>query len=246
MLDQSKAEPGTQQYYHHWQEPEYVDRIAGKQLGDFFRSETHFLEEVAPHIQSILDVGCASGRFNELLRQVCSDFEYTGLDLSLEGIERGRMMYPESEFFHANALEFTTAKTFDLVNATGVCQHEPQFTKLIESMISWSNRYVLFDVKLGKIDEHIVDINRAFCRHEMPMYFIVLSFEQLLTFLRTQPTIASISVYGYPTPLNSVTVVPDALGEIVSAGILLKKGNPDDQTGPNIEVSLPEWLVGRQ
>ena len=233
-------------HYLHWQEPSVVSKFAYKEVTDFFRSEAHILNQITPWVSSVLDIGCASGRFIELLRQYIHDFTYTGLDLSLESIQNACRLYPDSRFFHANGLDFSISETFDLVNATGVCQHEPHFEELIQNMIKLSHRYVLFDVKLATISEHLIDLKLAYRQYEPPIYFIVLSLEQLKSFLQSQKGISEISVFGYVTPRDTNTILPDTIGEVVSAGILLEKAAASGGTEPAVRLELPEFLMDYQ
>ncbi len=114
---------------------------------------------------------------------------------------------------------------FDLVNATGVMQHEPRFEDLIRNMLSWSDRFVLFDVKLAFIEQHIVDRSVSFAgKGANRLYFIILSYPGLRTFLQSLAGIARVSVYGYVTQMNKRRHVPDQIGQLVSVGILIEKG----------------------
>lgn len=225
-------------HYARWNAPDMVRAFADKKTGDFFESETRFLAEIMPHVASVLDIGCASGRFLPLLRQWRQDVAYTGIDLSAANIEIARADYPDAAFHHGNALDCDPGGPFDLVNATGVMQHEPRFEDLIGKMLYLSSGHVLFDVKLARIKNHIVDRNIAYAGSaENRLYFNLLSYPLLRAFLRGLAGLSRISVYGYATPLNRRTHVPDGISEIVSANILLVKG--DAQSG---QAALDETL----
>jgi hypothetical protein len=161
----------------------------------------------------------------------------------MESVQNARKLYPQSEFIHANALEYSTQKTFDLVNATGVCQHEPQFETLVQKMITWSDRYILFDVKLAAINDHLINIDVAYCNNESPIYFNVLSLNKLISFLKKLENISRISIYGYVTPKNARTVIPENLGSLVSAGILLEKSDSDYIDTPELHIEVPKYLT---
>jgi len=226
--------------YMNWQQPDSVQRFASKEVGDFFRSETFFLEKIGKKINSVLDVGCASGRFIELIRLYNKTCQYTGIDLVPESIEIGRQDYSDADFNVASGLDFETDKKFDLVNATGVFQHEPEFEVLLQRMIDWSRNYVLFDIKVATIDEHLVDIDRAYCESKNNrMYFNVLSWtlfrEQILQLYGVEVA----TVLGYETKPNKFTSIPGNILPFASMGVLLKKG----QGKPVLEVSeIPDFL----
>lgn len=215
----------TRETYRRWDDPDAVDRFAAKTADDFFATETHFLHDRAGGLSSVLDIGCASGRFIELLASFGAHPDYTGVDISAEQIASARSLYPHARFFHGNALDLDLQGPFDLVNATGVMQHEPQFNRLIQRMLGLSERYVLFDVKLSLLDDHISDLTRARAgTSEHPLYFNVLSTSRFMAELAGFAGVSSIALYGYETAPNASTCVPPELDRLVSAGVFLERG----------------------
>jgi SAM-dependent methyltransferase len=226
--------------HRRWDEAEVIAQFAHKGVGDFFRSETRYLEEIAADIGSVLDVGCASGRFIELLRHYGVEPDFTGVDVSAASVAHACAAYPQARFIAGDALDLTLDATFDLVNATGVCQHEPRFETLIRRMVDWSARYVLFDVKLAPIDAHLIDIGRAYCGAPgNRLHYMVLAPRLFCAFLQGLGGIGHISIYGYETPLNARTVIPKGIGPIVSAGVLLEKGSEKEA---DLRLELPSAL----
>lgn len=232
----------TDNHYDRWDEPDCVRAFSEKKVEDFFRSETHFLDRIAAELNSVLDVGCAAGRMMELLRRYDATPHFSGIDISGASVELAKRNYPESTFVAGNALEWNTDERFDLVNATGVCQHEPGFEKLIERMTEWSDRYVLFDVKLAQLSEHLIDIDRAYCGGRDRLYYIVLALPGLLDLLTTLPGVSRISIFGYETKANDRTVLPATLKPLVSAGVLLAKSERRGAE-PVVDLDLPGFLV---
>lgn len=229
-------------HYRRWNQDEIVDRFATKSVGEFFESETRLLAPLVGGIGSVIDVGCASGRFVELLASLGCRPAYTGLDLSPASIARARQLYPGHAFHCANALDFTPGAPADLVNATGVVQHEPRFAELIDRMLAWSDRYVLFDAKLAGLDAHLADIGRAHVASEPPMFFVVLSAGRLLTDLALRCDITEARIHAYETPLNARVILPDSTGPVLSAGILLVRGTPGSG-GPVFSHDIPESFL---
>ncbi|MEG3618580.1 class I SAM-dependent methyltransferase [Magnetovibrio sp. PR-2] len=219
--------------YSRWRDVDCIRGFANKGAEDFFKSETVFIDSMAHDAHSVLDIGCASGRMIELLSQKFQDLSYTGVDIVEENIRLARENYPDFAFHCTNALEFENTDTFDLVNATGVMQHEVKFEELINRMINWSNKYVLFDVKLANVDEHVVDIERSYCGKEHRLNYNLFCLPKFLEYLHGCKGLSKISLFGYETGLNNRTVVPPNVSYILSAGFLLELG---DLNGGKIEV----------
>ena len=226
--------------YRRWDDADAVARFASKTPGDFFATETHFLEGRTDDIASVLDIGCASGRLVELLASYGCHPAYTGVDISAEQVASASALYPEASFHRGNALALALPGGFDLVNATGVMQHEPRLHDLIRRMVGWSRCYVLFDVKLSDLDEDVIDITRSHAgTAQHPLFFNVLSARRFLDFLRDLDGIAAAAVFGYETPPNRNTTLPPEITRLVSAGVFLGVGE-----GPAaLSVDLPEGLL---
>lgn len=238
----------TEVYYKRWSDENCVRSFADKCAADFFASERRFLERILKDVDSVLDVGCASGRYVDLITdvrpQIRETLKYVGIDISPENIENARRLYPRYQFELVNALDFAPGQKFDLVNATGVCQHEPEFELLIERMLSWSARYVMFDVKLANVPGHVIDMTRSRAgTDDNPLYFILVSYKQLLDFLLRQPGVVNVELFGYVTPTNQRVRLPDGVEAVVSTGILIEKGSANG--APRIAMSLPLEILGR-
>ena len=237
------SNPDLGEHHRAWASSTCVNKFEGKAVEDFFRTETHFLDEIGPGLKSVLDIGCASGRFANLIACYTPSFEYTGADLVAEGVERARQNFPQHRFLVGNALDLELGSTFQLVNATGVVQHEPRFQELVERMVSWSSRYVLFDLKAAPISAHLVDWERSFVTiGDDRLYFVVLSYPRLLAWLRKMPGLATVRIYGYETKPNARTTVPPDLGPFASVGVLLELGDPqgDDVI---VDTDVPDFLA---
>jgi SAM-dependent methyltransferase len=222
-----------------WDAAEAVDQFDRKSASDFFRSEKHFLDRIAKNVDSVLDVGCAAGRLLELFKHYGVEPVFTGIDVSTASLARARAAYPAARFIEGDAVDCTLDERFNLVNATGVLQHEPRFEDLIQRMLRWSSRYVLFDVKFARLDNHLVDIERAYSGGADRLYFIALAPSKFIKTLQQSAGSSAISIFGYETATNARTVVPADLGPIVSAGVLIDNSN-SGSSSPHVE--LPSFL----
>ena len=220
------TEPSLDNHYSRWSEKQCIDKFAAKTLDDFFDSEHHFLKQMTGNASSVLDIGCASGHFLQLLRSYFETIEYMGVDIMEGMIEHARTFYPEARFLTANALTLDLDETFDIVNATGVFQHEPGIKELLQRMIDWSNRYVLFDVKFAEISGHIIDLSQSYTRGDAHnMYFNLFHYPSFIELCRSMPGVQRIEVFGYFTAPNSRTTIPAPLTRVVSANVLIEKGD---------------------
>ncbi len=235
-------------HHKHWDAETSVDKFATKTAQDFFKSEVRFIAEVGAELTSVLDVGCASGRLIELLKEYrTAPFRFVGVDLADNSIARAKALYPEHEFFTGDALDLDITGTFDLVNATGVCQHEPRFAELLDRMLAWSNRYVLFDAKLSDVAEDISDLSQAYCDHDPPFFFIVKSLSHLLGEIASRPEVRRVSLFGYETKKNAVTVLPPHVTRLVSTGVFLEKGPArTERDALEVRLELPGFLLAAQ
>lgn len=231
-------------YYQRWGEKDCINTFAGKETESFFDSERHFLKEISPNISSILDIGCGSGHFIKLMKTFIPSFDYTGVDIIAQNIENARRFYPDAQFMQGNGIDLQEDQTYNLVNATGVCQNEPRFEELILKMYTLSNRYVMFDVKIANIADHIINRDIAYCQGEdYRLYFVILNLSRLQAYLESLPQLGQLSIYGYETKPNRRTVIPKSINPLISAGILLEKsvGSLPEQDHPKVSVHIPEF-----
>jgi len=229
-----------EKHYRRWRDPDLVKRFAHKEVKEFFSTETRFLEHHGRDLASMLDIGCASGRMIELVQTYNDNVAYSGIDIVPENIELARRTYPEAEFHLCNALEFSPGRRYDLVNATGVCQHEPQFEALVRRMADLSTRYVMFDAKLASVSEHVIDIDRCYCScGDERLYYVLLSWPHFREFLLSLPGVAKIEVFGYTTPPSRNAQLPRTINHIASVGCYLSLGV---SVKPEMSVELPDWV----
>lgn len=99
----------------------------------------------------MLDVGCASGGFFNIMRSFEPAIEYTGIDLSEKAVAMAKERYPEATFVlnEGFGLPFED-NTFDLVHCTSVFNNEPNYQAILKEMYRVSNRFALADIRLLK------------------------------------------------------------------------------------------------
>ena len=223
----------------YWSHADSVEEFSQKKPEDFFKSEVHFLNLIKGGVRRVLDVGCASGRLIELMKMLCQRVSYTGIDITEDSIEQGCVLYPHARFILGNALNVELNETFDLVYSIGVFQHVPYYERLLNRMVEWSARYILFDVKAAAVSEPIVDLDRSYCKHEGDKnYFVILNWPQFRRQVLSLPDVTRISAWGYETSINQATRVPQDVLPIYSITLLLETGDSRNHTEVDEDVPL--------
>ena len=136
-----------------WSNQSAIDYYSENRHGisDLYPSETIFLPRVLFPGAKVLDVGCASGGFFNIMRSYEPHIEYTGVDISERAVELAKERYPEATFIVTEGFELVFANnTFDVVHCTSVFNNEPNYQAMLQEMYRVSNRFVLVDIRLLK------------------------------------------------------------------------------------------------
>jgi SAM-dependent methyltransferase len=139
----------TKPHYGIWSQDKIVAGYKAKGKADFFATDLYFLSRISRDVKSILDVACAAGSLIEVFKQYRYDAEYVGFDIAPENIAAAKELYPRQKFEVADAATYQPGRKFDLVYCAGTMFHIPEYERVIGNMLSWSNRYVGFEVKFG-------------------------------------------------------------------------------------------------
>lgn len=88
---------------------------------------------------SVLDIGCASGSFIELMASAYNHAEFTGFDIAGELIDaaKERKIAAKANFFVSDALNFEPGREFDIIIASGVMSIFNDFTVPLGKWLSW-------------------------------------------------------------------------------------------------------------
>lgn len=223
-----------------WSNQEFVRRYHKKTLDQFFETEIYFISKIANNLSSTLDIGCASGRFSSFMEEYGFNGRYTGIDFCERNIEQAIRSYPGHIFLCQDALSYDLDETYDLVNATGVFQHEPRYSDLLQKMLLWSKRYVLFDLKMFSGEDHIIDREKSYRStngSDPPLFFNIHSVSRFVEDLKYIDGLQLVEIYGYPTVPNCHVKLPENVGSLFSAGVLIEKGHGNIS---EFVVHLPE------
>lgn len=201
------------------------------EASDLYPSEKIFLPRVLFPGAKVLDVGCASGGFFNIMRSYEPHIEYTGIDLSEKAVALARERYPEAEFIVTEGftLPFET-NTFDIVHCTSVFNNEPNYQEMLAEMYRVTNRFVLADIRLlkgiGSQRESVYNIQFSGKDVEATVPYVVNDADEVANFiLGLEPKPKALRGTGY---FHQVAKEADPLaGDICMTVLLIQKGAPD-------------------
>ena len=141
------------EYAKAWSQPSAIDYYSKHrhEVSDLYPSERVFLPRVLFPGIKVLDVGCASGGFFNIMRTLEPTIDYTGIDIAGPAVDLARQTYPDARFEVADGVTIPFVDgTFDLVHCTSVLVIEPRYQEVWEEMYRVSSRFVLADMRLLK------------------------------------------------------------------------------------------------
>ncbi len=111
--------------------------------------------------KSILDVGCGLGDLYPYLKSTISGFDYLGIDLVPEMVEKAKIKYPAAAFENKDVLDFN-GRTFDFVLSSGamsfkVPNHKAKYYAMIRKMFDLSRVGTSFNMldREGHVDNEL-------------------------------------------------------------------------------------------
>ena len=188
-----------------WSKQSAIDYYAQHrhEVSDLYPSEKVFLPRVLFPGIKVLDIGCASGGFFNIMRTYEPAIEYTGIDLSVKAVGMARERYPEAKFIVTEGfgLPFED-NTFDLVHCTSVFNNEPNYQAMLQEMYRVSSRFVLVDIRLlkniGKQQNSIYNIQFEGGRVEATVPYVVNDADEVANFiLGLKPKPKALRATGY-------------------------------------------------
>jgi SAM-dependent methyltransferase len=194
-----------------------------------------FLPRVLFPGAKVLDVGCASGGFFNIMRTLEPLIEYTGVDIAEPAIALARQKYPDTRFevTEGSALPFAD-DTFDIVHCTKVLVIEPRYQEVLKEMYRVSNRFVIADLRLLKGIGNERDFQNSFYkvqlnddRVEFTVPYVVNDADEVANFiLQLEPKPKALRGTGYFHQVAEEAVTP--YGEVCMTMLLVQKGGSED------------------
>ena len=199
------------------------------EISDLYPSETIFLPRVLFPGAKVLDVGCASGGFFNIMRSYEAHIEYTGVDLSERAVELAKERYPEATFIVTEGFELVFANnTFDVVHCTSVFNNEPNYQAMLQEMYRVSNRFVLMDIRLlkgiGRQAESVYNIQFNSEGVEAKVPYVVNDADEVANFvLQLNPKPKALRGTGYFHQVAKEAETPH--DEVCMSLFLIQKGD---------------------
>ena len=214
------------------------------EISDLYPSEKVFLPRVLFPGAKVLDVGCASGGFFNIMRSYEPGIEYAGVDLSARAVELARARYPEARFLVTTGFGLPFEDdTFDLVHCTSVFNNEPNYQAMLKEMYRVSNRFILIDIRLlksiGKQLESVYNIQFNGKEVEATVPYVVNDADEVADFiLNLAPQPRALSGTGYFHQVAKEANTPH--GEVCMAILLIQKGRSE---GGSTTLDLAELPI---
>lgn len=234
-----------------WSNPSAIDFYYQNrhEVSDLYPSEKVFLPRVLFPGATVLDVGCASGGFFNIMRTFEPNIEYTGIDLSEKALELARERYPEAKFVLTEGFDLPFEdNSFDIVHCTSVFNNEPNYQGMLKEMYRVSNRFVVIDIRLlkdlGTVRESVYNIQFDGAQVEAKVPYVVNDADEVANFiLQLEPKPKALRGTGY---FHQVAKEAESTQSDVCMTILLvQKGSREggqteiDLDGLPIEFSIP-------
>ena len=217
-----------------WSQPSVLDFYYKHrhEVSDLYPSEKVFLPRVLFPGIKVLDVGCASGGFFNIMRTLEPAIDYTGIDIVKAAVDLARQRYPEARFEVTSgmAIPFDDG-TFDLVHCTSVLNNEPRYQELWKEMYRVANRFVLADMRLLKdvggeesVRESRYIIQFEGQNQEAIVPYVVSDADEVISFLLSlNPRPQALRGTGYFHEVSELADTP--YSQVCMSLLLVEKGN---------------------
>ena len=203
------------------------------ELSDLYPSEKVFLPRVLFPGAKVLDVGCASGGFFNIMRSFEPHIEYTGIDLSDKAVGLATERYPDARFMVTTGFRLPFQdNNFDIVHCTSVFNNEPNYQEMLEEMYRVSTRFVLIDIRLskdlGKQLQSVYNIQFNSKKVEATVPYVVNDADEVVNFiLQLKPRPRALYGTGYFHQVaKEAETTPD---DVCMAVLLIQKGVRSDE-----------------
>ena len=162
-----------------------------KPKDDFFTCLKIIKKEIKTKNNSILDVGCANGEFLHFLKNNLKNNNYFGLDTNKKflKIAKKNFFLKDVIFIKKDLFKFKSKDKFDLVICMGVSHLLKDIKKLIQKLISLTNKngFLIVDGFFNKYDIDTITYYKDYSLKQKKIWkcdFNQFSKKNLITFLK--------------------------------------------------------------
>ncbi len=222
------------EYAKQWSQPSALDYYSKHrhEWSDLYPSEQVFLPRVLFPGIKVLDVGCASGGFFNIMRTLEPTIDYIGIDIAQPAVDLARQKYPEARFEVTSGMAIPYDDgTFDLVHCTSVLNNEPRYPEIWTEMYRVANRFVLADMRLLKDiggrenaqdSRYIIQFEGQ--DQEAVVPYVVSDADEVISFLLSlNPRPQALRGTGYFHEISELADTP--FSQVCMSILLLEKGN---------------------
>ena len=219
-----------------WSQLSAVDHYSQyrQNVEDLYPSEQVFLPRVLFPGVKVLDVGCATGGFFNIMLTLEPAIDYTGIDIAEAPIEAAWEKYPEAKFLVTDGMSIPFADNeFDLVHCTSVLVIEPRYREILAEMYRVSNRFVLADMRLLKnmnvnedpaLSYYRIQFEGEFDGGTVP--YVVSDADKVVNSILTlEPRPRALRATGYFHTVSAMANTP--YKEVCMTIFLIQKGHTD-------------------
>jgi len=206
-------------------------------------------------VHSIMDVGCATGRFYRFFRKTFPEAAYHGFDISRVAIEHATNLYPHSDFSVFDGDPTTVGgPNPDLIFCRDVLFHQPTPKEFLAKLYETSGKYLIMRIRTREVGATVFDWEQS-CQLSYNNWvpYIVFNTKELTDLLSSyNPKPARIDIVRHPVVLGG------QLGRYLpkemyfpetgtsETSILIEKGNNDQTVVPKITSQTRPELRGQE
>jgi ubiquinone/menaquinone biosynthesis C-methylase UbiE len=109
---------------------------------DFLKQADNAILERLQDSKSILEIGCGTGEFCELIKKKFNTISVTGIDVSDPAIEICKKKYPDINFYVADASVYNFESKYDIIISSNTLEHFKDPYVVIDRAIKFSNYFL--------------------------------------------------------------------------------------------------------
>jgi SAM-dependent methyltransferase len=204
---------------------------------------------------SVMDLGCATGRFYRFFREIFPGAHYRGIDISQVAIDYAKKLYLKSDFslFDGDPSTIEGPKP-DLLFCRDVLHHQPNPEEFLAKLYATAGKYLILRIRTREVGATVFDREQS-CQYSYDNWvpFIVFNTTELTDLLSSyNPSPARIDIVRHPVVLGG------QLGRYLpkemyfpetgtsETSILIEKGNNDQTVVPKITSQTRPELRGQE